>query len=48
MKRPLIGGKNFHIFHETRRISSKKGHGKNVREFFFILCFLWKRRIMSA
>jgi hypothetical protein len=28
MKRPLIRGKDFHNFHWTRRISSRRGHGK--------------------
>jgi len=28
MKRPLIGGRDFHNFHWTRRIGSRKGHGK--------------------
>jgi hypothetical protein len=28
MKRPLIGRKDFHNFHWTRKISSRKGHGK--------------------
>jgi hypothetical protein len=28
MKRPLIGVKDFHNFHWTKRISSRRGYGK--------------------
>jgi hypothetical protein len=43
MKRPLIEGKKFHNFHWTRITSLRRGHGKLVRRFFYILCFSWKR-----
>jgi len=33
MRRPLIGGKDFHNFHWTRRTRSKRGHGKS---FYFV------------
>jgi hypothetical protein len=42
MKRPLIEAKDFHNFHWTRRISSRKGHGKLWgREEF--LSYVFKR-----
>jgi hypothetical protein len=28
MRRLLIGGKDFHNFHSTRKINSRRGHGK--------------------
>jgi hypothetical protein len=40
MRRPLIGGKDFHNFHWTRIISSRRGRGKLEKgEFCDILCF---------
>jgi hypothetical protein len=36
----LIGGKDFHNFHLTRRISSRRGHGKLWGgEFFLVYIF---------
>ncbi len=40
MMRPLIGRKDFHTFHWTKKISSRKGHGKlGWEEFLFYLMF---------
>jgi hypothetical protein len=33
MKRPWIGGKDFHNFHWTKKTSSRKGHEKLGEEF---------------
>jgi hypothetical protein len=38
MKRPLIGGKDFHNFHWTQKTNSRRGHGK----VFCILYFSWE------
>jgi hypothetical protein len=44
MRKPWIGGKDFHNFHWTKRISSRKGHEKLGEEEFvgglFVLFFL--------
>jgi hypothetical protein len=46
MKRPWIGGKDFHNFHWTKRTSSRRGHEKLGEEEFvgvFFLCyFSWE------
>jgi hypothetical protein len=49
MRRPWIGGKNFHNFHWTKRTSSKRGHEKlREKEFvgglLLVLFFLGKGR----
>jgi len=44
MKRPLIGGRDFHNFHWTKKTSSKRGHGKLERkEFFLLSCVFFGR-----
>jgi hypothetical protein len=41
MRRSLIGGKDFHNFNWTRKISSRRGHGKvGDKKKIFISFFL--------
>jgi hypothetical protein len=44
MKRPLIGGKDFHNFHWTRITNSRKGHGKLGEKKFlgYLMFFSWE------
>ncbi len=41
----MIRGKDFHNFHWTRRITSKRGHGKLGKKQNYLLFFLEKRRM---
>jgi len=47
MRRPWIGGKDFHNFHWTKRTSSRRGHEKLGGEEFlgglFLMLFFWRR-----
>jgi hypothetical protein len=43
MRRPLIGRKDFHNFHWTRRTSSRRGNGKLEKEKFFLFCVFFGR-----
>jgi hypothetical protein len=43
MRRPLIGRKDFHNFHWTRRTNSRRGNGKLEREEFFLSCVFFGR-----
>jgi hypothetical protein len=47
MRRPWIGGKDFHNFHWTKRTSLRKGHEKlgeeDVWGFLLVLFFLGRR-----
>jgi hypothetical protein len=45
MRRPWIGGKDFHNFHWTKRISSRRGHAKLGEKDvwgFFLCYFSWE------
>jgi hypothetical protein len=49
MRRPWIGGKNFHNFHLTKKTSSRRGHEKLeeeefLRGLFLVLFFLGRGR----
>jgi hypothetical protein len=44
MRRPLIKGKDFHIFHWTRKTSSWKTYGKCGGEEFLSCVFFKKGR----
>jgi hypothetical protein len=50
MRRQLIGGKDLHNFHWTRRTNSKRGHGKLEIFFFwgYLVFFSWEEEENSC